>query len=161
MIHHVSIPARDPLRVARALAAFWQSEALPFPMYENSYIVFSGDDGAAAIEVYPAGQVLMPSTPELPALVSGAAPAHSAFHAALAVPLDEPAIHALCAEQGWRCQTGPRGPFFQVVEVWVENDTLLELLTPEMAAQYRAFATPANWKSVFGALPAASPTVSA
>jgi len=152
VIHHISIPAHDPLQVAQVLARFWQAEALPFPMYENSYIVFSDADGASSIEVYPAGRVLRPATPELPALVEGDAPASSPFHAALAVPVDERTIHDTCAQLGWRCQTGPRGSFFHVVEVWVENHTLLELLTPEMAAEYRAFASPANWKSVFGTL---------
>jgi hypothetical protein len=150
VIHHISIPAREPLRVAQALAAFWRAEALPFPMYEGSHIVFLDDAGTAAIEVYPAGRVLAPSTPELPALVVGDGPAYSAFHAAIAVPVDETTIHGICAERGWKCQTGPRGPFFHVVEVWVENHTLLELLTPEMAAEYAAFASPANWKAIFG-----------
>ena len=155
MIHHLSIAARDPLQVAEALATFWGTEALPFPMYENSYIVYSDEAGSGAIEVYPAGRVLAPSTPELPALVQGDGPTYSAFHAALSVPVDERAIHDVCTNHGWRCQTGPRGPFFHVVEVWVENHTLLELLTPEMTAAYRAFATPANWKSIFCSPPSA------
>jgi hypothetical protein len=150
VIHHISIPAREPARVARVLAAFWRSEVLPFPMYEDSHIVFSDEGGATAIEVYPAGRVLEPSTPDLPALVAGEGSPRSAFHAAISVPVDERTIHRLCAEQGWHCQTGSRGSFFQVVEVWVENHTLLELLTPEMASDYAAFANPANWKAVFG-----------
>lgn len=155
MIHHLSIPARNPLQVAQVVASFWRTEVLPFPMYENSYIVFSDAGGASAIEVYPAGRVLQPSSPELPALVEGDAPAPSPFHAALAVPVDERMIHDTCSHLGWHCQTGPRGSFFRVVEVWVENHTLLELLTPEMAAEYRTFASPENWKSIFGALPEA------
>ncbi len=150
MIHHISISANDPYRVARALAAFWRSEVLPFPMYEASYIVFSGDGEGSCVEVYPAQRVLQPATPELPALVEGPVGVHSGFHAALSVPVDEAAIAAVCAEQGWLCRRGSRGGFFHVVEVWVENHTLLELLTPEMAAEYRAFASIENWKRIFG-----------
>ncbi len=153
MIHHFSISANQPQQVAQSLARFWQAEALPFPMYENSYIVFSGDEHGTSIEIYPAGKVLQPSTPELPALVAGASAGASGFHAAISVPIDEPAIRAICDEQGWKCQQGPRGPFFHVVEVWVENHTLLELLTPEMTEEYRAFANAQNWKVAFG-LPA-------
>ncbi len=150
MIHHISIPADDPLRVAQALAAFWRTEVLPFPMYDASFIVFSGDGQGSAVEVYPAPGVLQPATPELPALVEGPAGGHSGFHAALSVPVDEASIAAVCEAQGWLCRRGSRGDFFHVVEVWVENRTLLELLTPEMAAEYRAFASIDNWKRIFG-----------
>jgi len=150
MIHHISIPADDPLRVAKALAAFWRSEVLPFPMYEASYVVFSGDGEGSCIEVYPAHRVLQPASPELPALVEGPVGGLSGFHAALSVPVDEEAIATVCDEQGWLCRRGSRGDFFHVVEVWVENRTLLELLTPEMAAEYRAFASIDNWKRLFG-----------
>ncbi len=152
MIHHISISAYQPARVAEALAAFWHTEALPFPMYDDSFIVFSGDDQGSAIEVYPAGKVLAVSTPDLPALVDQPQPANSGFHAAISVPVDEEKIRGLCTEMGWTCQTGPRGHFFHVVEVWVENHTLLELLTPEMADAYRAFASIDNWKAAFGSL---------
>jgi hypothetical protein len=150
MIHHISIPARQPRAVAEALACFWNAEVLPFPMYEGSYIVFSGDDHGSSIEIYPDGHVLQPSTPELPALVPSTAVANSGFHAAISVPVDRATIERECAARGWTCQTGPRGPFFHVVEVWVENHTLLELLPPEMAGEYRAFASPQRWKAVFG-----------
>ncbi|MFZ5484879.1 MAG: hypothetical protein ACOZB0_11680 [Pseudomonadota bacterium] len=134
------------------MAAFWRTEALPFPMYADSYIVFCGEDGLAAIEVYPDGHVLLPATPELPALVEAEGPRHSPFHAAISVPVDAETIERICAEHGWLCQMGTRGTFFHVVEVWVENRTLLELLPPDMAAEYAAFASPANWKAIFGTL---------
>ena len=39
---------------------------------------------------------------------------------------------------GWHCVTCNRGPF-HVIEVWVENDTMVEVLPPEFAAEYLAF----------------------
>lgn len=156
MIHHISICAAQPRRTAEALACLWRTEALPFPMYADSYIVFAGDDQGSSIEIYPAGRALTPSSPELPAMVESGPPAPSGFHAAISVPVDEAAIAAVCDGVGWSWQKGPRGPFFHVVEVWVEGHTLLELLTPEMAAEYRAFATVDNWKAAFGSLPAQS-----
>jgi len=158
MIHHISIAARHPRRAAEALAAFWQTEVLSFPMYADSYVVFVGDEYGSAIEIYPAGKVLEPSSPELPLLIStpGAAPAgHSPFHAAISVNIGEDEIMEICNQHSWFCQTGQRGSFFHVVEVWVENHTLLELLTPQMAADYVAFATLANWKKVFQSAPGA------
>lgn len=150
MIHHISISARTPHRVADTLARFWNAEALPFPMYDNSFIVFSGDAHGTSIEIYPSDHVLQPSTPELPALNPLQTLPASGFHAAISVPLDEQQIADICADVEWTCQVGPRGPFFHVVEVWVENHTLLELLTPNMAEEYSRFATAANWKAAFG-----------
>ncbi len=39
---------------------------------------------------------------------------------------------------GWQCYDCNRGPF-HVIEVWVENNTMVEILPPEYAAEYLAF----------------------
>ncbi len=151
MIHHISIPARQPAETAEVLARLLGSRVQPFPMYPGSYAIFAHDD-SGCIEIYPADRHLEPSTPELPALVESARPSlHSAFHAALSVPVSEEEIAKACADAGWLCQKGPRGGFFEVVEVWVENQVLLELLTPDMAERYVAFATRENWARTFEA----------
>jgi hypothetical protein len=121
-------------------------------MYGDSYIVFSGDDNGTSIEIYPAGRVLQPASPELPALVNHAQTLLSGFHAAISVPMDEQTVTQICEDLGWQCRKGTRGDFFHVMEVWVENHTLLELLTPPMAAAYRAFASQGNWKTILGTL---------
>ncbi|WP_317931136.1 hypothetical protein [Halioxenophilus sp. WMMB6] len=149
MIHHISLAVAQPLVVAQVLARFWQSEALPFPMYNNSFVVFCGEESGSCIEIYPEATRLAPSTPELPALVADQSPPGGAFHAAISVPVSAEAIQAICQAANWFCQVGPRGNFFHVVEVWVENHTLLELLTPEMTAEYVAFANQRNWKAIF------------
>jgi hypothetical protein len=152
MIQHISFAVQNPQLVANVLAEFWETEALSFPMYENSYIVFCGQESSNCIELYPEGKSLHPSTPELPGLQTDNRQLGGAFHAALSVPIEEERIHEICQNAGWLCQTGPRGPFFKVVEVWVEGHTLLELLPPEMSKEYMAFANVQNWKTVFGLL---------
>jgi hypothetical protein len=60
-----------------------------------------------------------------------------ASHAALLVERSEEDIRAVAEREGWRAVRCDRGSF-SVVEVWVENAVTLELLTPEMAAEYLA-----------------------
>lgn len=149
MLHHISIAAEHPQQVADVLAELWQGRALPFPMYPNSYIAFANDPHGTAIEVYPLDTQLVPGRPDLPDLQVAIAPSpFTATHAAISVPLTQDQIEAIATREGWLVQVGDRGPFFQVVEVWVENRVLLELLTPEMAERYRAFTTPQNWEQL-------------
>ena len=46
-------------------------------------------------------------------------------------------ILAIAEREGWRALRLPRGPF-DVIELWIENTVMLELMTPDMAAAYRA-----------------------
>jgi hypothetical protein len=41
--------------------------------------------------------------------------------------------------EGWRVVRCSRESFFDVIEFWLENRLMIELLTPEMASQYLAF----------------------
>jgi hypothetical protein len=149
MIHHLSITARQPQRVAQVLAELWRGQAYPFPMYPGSFIAFGGDGHGTAIEVYPLGTELVPGHSDLPHLKPDQAVSpYTATHAAVSVPLEQPEIERIAAREGWQSLLGQRGPFFQVVELWVENRVLLELLTPEMKRQYQAFSTPENWRQL-------------
>lgn len=162
MIHHISITAENPQRVAAVLAELWNGHAYPFPMYPNSYIAFAGDGYGTAIEVYPLGSELVPGRTDLPDLQANHAPTpFTATHAAVSVPLDQQQIERIAVREGWQTLLGNRGPFFQVVEFWVENRVLLELLTPEMTQQYKEFSTPQNWEQLVlvGMLPSVEPGV--
>ena len=59
----------------------------------------------------------------------------ASFHAALSVGYDDDTIMEISREAGWRCAVRQGGPF-SVVEVWVENRTLLELLSPTQTEKY-------------------------
>lgn len=151
MIHHFSIAAHNPATVATFIAELWQTEALPFPMYENSYIVFADDGAGTGIEIYPGDTELYPDLPELPRLTPVARDSmHSPFNAAISVPLSEQQVLDLSAFNGWTAKTAQRGPFFQVVEIWIEGHTLLEVLTKEWTAAYEQVSSTQSWKQAFG-----------
>lgn len=150
MINHISIAARDPVFTAKTLAQFWEVEVCPFPMYDDSFIVFLGKNTSSCIEIYPAGVLQLEPTSSLPVLDKENSKLGGAFHAAITTPLNTGEIVDICEKAGWRCREESRGGIFSVVEVWIENHTLFELLTPEMANAYNGFINSDNWKSIFG-----------
>lgn len=138
MIHHLSIPARDTRHVAEVLAELFGGVVTGFGPYPDSWIAWAGDDHGTAIEVYPVGTEMYPPNGYGQARfrhdpnASGA----TATHATVSLDRSEPEILAVAEREGWRALRLPRGPF-DVIEFWIENTVMLELMTPEMAAAYR------------------------
>lgn len=151
MIHHISIAAKDPKKVANVIATIWQARALPFPPFPGAYIVALNDGHGTAIEVTPIGTELLPGTDdqEVQPRVNEAASHFTATHAALSVPISEAQVKEIAEREGWRVGIFERGGAFQVMEFWVENRLLLELLPPAMAKRYLDFATPQNFAELF------------
>jgi hypothetical protein len=151
MIHHISIPARDPEHVARVIAELWQTVALPFPPYPDSFVVITDDGHGTDIEIAPLGIEFMPGEGDQQAqIIRKESPSpFSATHAALSVPVSEERIKEIAAREGWRAATLERGSFFQVVEFWIENRLLLELLPPNMVQRYLDFMTTRNFAERF------------
>lgn len=143
MIHHLSIAARDPKQAAGVLAELMGGTAVPFPPNPGSYFALQLDDHGSGVEVYPAGTHLEPN-----GAVGGSfmkqpqtGPGYGATHCAISVPTDGAKVAAIAKTAGWHCYDCNRGPF-HVIEVWVENETMIEVLPPEYAAEYLAFTRP-------------------
>lgn len=146
MIHHLSISAQEPSRVASALATIMCGTAFPFPPNPGSFIVLCADAHSTAIEVYPIETVMIPGEGNEEVRFVAADPSpYVPTHAAISVSMDEASIQAIAKREGWRAVTCDRGNIFQVVEFWVENRVLIEFLTPEMARSYLRNVTPALW----------------
>ncbi len=154
MIHHISFAAENPQRAAAAIAELWGGEAFPFPpVAEGSWVAISGDARGTTMEVYPFGSELHPVDGDADAQARPAAtPARfCATHAAIATPLDDEAVYALAARHGWLAKYRKRGGKFGVIEVWVENAFLLEVLTPAMQREYTDFMSPDAWRAMLAA----------
>ena len=145
MIFHISIAADDPQRTAKMLAELWRGEAFPFPMVgKGSWVAHAGDDRRSTIEVYARDLALYASETageERHEPVSRNVP----FHAAVATPLSIEEVEEVGRRYGCHTSLCNRGPF-RVIEFWVDNCLMLEMLTPEMQAEYQASITPENWK---------------
>lgn len=144
MIHHISISANDPLHVATVMAEIFQGYVIPFPPNPGSYIALAADDSGTAIEVYPNGSEILPDNHQGQAgfRLNPQPTQYCAFHAAISVPISLEEIERIGDREGWRVLFADRDGLFDVIEFWVENQLMLELLTPAMAAKYQAAFSP-------------------
>jgi hypothetical protein len=137
MIHHLSIPARDTRHVADVLVELFGGVVTGFGPYRDSWIAWAGDDHGTAIEVYPVGTEMYP--PDGPGQAAfrhdPTASGATATHATVSLDRSEPEILTIAKREGWRALRLPRGPF-DVIEFWIENTVMLELMTPDMTDAY-------------------------
>lgn len=139
MIHHYSIPAGDTKNVATVLAHLFGGSVSRFGPYDNSYIVWLGDEHGSAIELYPSGTEMLPDDGEGQARFVHN-PHHSRFcgtHAAISIQRSSDEILRIATAQNWQARVLSRGGF-DVIEFWIENQVMLELLTPAMTSAYLA-----------------------
>lgn len=156
MIRHLSFAARDPQVVATAIAELWGCEAFPFPhVAQGSWVAISGDRRGSTMEVYPLGAELHPVEGDNDAVaVMALAPAtHTSTHAAIDTVLDQAGVFALAQRHAWLAKYRKRGGIFGVIELWVENTFLLEVMTPEMQREYTDFMSPEAWRAMLAAGP--------
>jgi len=165
MIFHISIPTRNPENVAKVIAELWGGAAFPFfPHRNESWVAFAGDDRNSAVECYPQDALIAPSEEEFPTgfqvLRSPPAeadqdqpPRRSAVHAAVATPLTQAEVVALGEREGWLTRFAQRG-MFNVVELWIENAIMFEVLPAEQQAEYLNSQTLDSWHKAVAAFAA-------
>ncbi|MBC1241737.1 hypothetical protein [Nostoc sp. 2RC] len=150
MIHHISIAANNPRHVAEVLAKILGGKVAPFPSHPGSYVAIAMDEKGTLIEVYPLGTELIPGDGEQQVQFrknQNYSP-FDAVHAAVSVSISEKEIEEIAAEEGWRVLHCNRGQF-EVIEFWIENRLMIELLTPEIAPQYLNFVQKRNLEKFF------------
>ena len=158
MINPISIAVNEPQRVANVLAEIWDGMVFPFPPAPNSYFVIANDGRGTAVEITPAGTVLVPGegfpdendttapTEEYEAkFVKGdLVPRYVATHLNINTKKSIDEIREIAKREGWRVLVCNRGEgLFQLIEVWVENSFMLEVMTPEQTARYVEITDPA------------------
>jgi hypothetical protein len=152
MIHHLSIDARDPLRVASVLAEIWNGKVYKF-LVPGSYIVLPFDSYGTHIVVFKSGDVWTLGTDLQSAKVLQTAPTnYVSFHAAISVPTTQQQIEQIGQREGWRVlirQQGDTVPF-SAIEFWIENRILFEFFSPEFAPQYLQTMQPAAIEQILG-----------
>lgn len=150
MIFHNSIPADNPQLVAEVIAEIWggKAEAFRFPPWPGAWVAIAGDDRSTTLEVYPREQTMAPGEADGPAwaCVDENPSQHVAFHVATMTAKTEEEILAIGKRLGWRVLRCSRGHFFDVIELWVENKLLIEVLTPEMQEDYKKSVNLEMWR---------------
>jgi hypothetical protein len=166
MIAHVSIPARDPRSTALLLAHLIDGESFEFPVVPGARIAVARDGSGLAIEVYPDGMAHHPGVgqPDASSGHAGVVPMPwedqvrpdgtqlrpSAFHMALVSKLGDEKVISLAEEAGFRAVKCDRAGVFRLVEVWLDNALLVEVLNPAEAERYRQFMHPTGVSAMFG-----------
>lgn len=134
-IIHLSLAAAEPERVARVLAELMDGTVSTFSPTEGGFYVGTDSATAAAIEVYPLGTELVPGDGAAQARFrKGTKAGPGPVHVALAVPVSRADIARIGAREGWRTLPCRRGGSFDVIEFWLENRTMLELIPEDEAA---------------------------
>lgn len=143
MIFHASMPADDPEHVARVLAEIWKSEYFPF-VYPGSFVLVPGNEVGTILEIVPRGSEQVPALVDVGLRHNVAPSRYSEVHLNLSTPLSADEILAIAEREGWVARECDR-MFFKLVELWIENSFLIELMTTAEAARYAEFyRTPEN-----------------
>jgi hypothetical protein len=150
VIFHTSIPADDPKRVAGVIAELWHGRFLPFPPYPGAYVAVAGDTRGTVIDVVPRGLEHHPAEGQFAVQINAKPSPYSHAHAAIGTLLSTEEIFRIAAREGWMAQRSDRGGLFEVIELWVENRFLLELLTEFQRRRYLANLTVDNLERLIG-----------
>jgi hypothetical protein len=142
VIHHISIDAKNPQRVATVLAEILGGQSIPAPPVfpKGSRFVVAGDEFGSMIEVVPCGTEMRPGESEVTLYQKPTDATYIPNHAYVSVNLSVEELLRIGAREGWLTRQCSRG-MFELVEFWIENRQMLELATPEMKAKYVAFMT--------------------
>ncbi|GBF56640.1 hypothetical protein PbB2_00297 [Candidatus Phycosocius bacilliformis] len=152
MILHASISAHAPEHVARVLSELWDGEALPFAPVPGAWIAMAGDSIGSGIEVYPKACALVPGPGEamFETRMLDVPPSHGPTHLAIRCHRNQAEIEGLAKREGWRAVRCSRGGLFDVIEFWIENQTMIEILTDEMQRDYQATSSIEAWRQAIG-----------
>lgn len=166
MIAHLSVPSEKPKETALFFAAIIDGLAFDFPPVPGAAIAVARDGSGTAVEVYPPAMKHHPGTGEVdPDFNPGGPQAMpwedqifpesgesrpSSFHLAIETRLTEAEILSRAKALGWHTLACERAGVFGVVEVWVDNRYLVEVLVPKQAARYRQFMNLEGCAAMFG-----------
>jgi hypothetical protein len=167
MIVHVSIPSTRPQEVAEFVAKIIDGEAIAFPPVPGAWVAVPRDGSGNTVEVYPLGTVARPGIgspdPSLNIPGPGTKPwetqlhrepgqkMEGASHLALSTRKSREEILRLGEAMGFRTVPCERGGIFGVIEVWIENLYLIEVITePELKRYLDFMARPEIVKKRFG-----------
>lgn len=131
MIFHAALTAHRPQRVAGVIAELWGGHALPVPAIgDGAWIAITGDTHHAAIEIRPHAEGDSDAPCQL----------------ALATPLSSYQVCYIARCQDWAVCHSKRGDGFAVIELWIENRIMIEVLTPPMQRAYQTLVNAELWQ---------------
>lgn len=147
MIYHASVPADDPERVARVIAELWGGTYHPF-IAPGTFIVLANDAWGTELEIGPRGMELIPAKGEVGFRPNPAASPFNQVHINMSTALKYEQVLAIGVREGWMAQVCDRGGKFKLVEFWLENKFMIELMSEAEAARYKSIMNPDFWRNL-------------
>ena len=136
MILHVSVTADEPRAAAETLATLLGGRAIPIGPNEGSWTAVGPDPVGNVIEVMERGSEFHRSGSHVET-VKGEPIRHSGFHLLMESPMSELEIFALADERGAPAYRASRGIFGELIEFWIDDCLLVEVLPLPWARAYR------------------------
>jgi hypothetical protein len=131
MILHLSLPALDPQVTAKTLAELVGGIHKPLSWCKNGYMVFTHSEFAIGIEVLPYQTVFMPgSSTNEPLIMRSASkePQYDCVHFLLVIDNSYEHIFKVAGKAGWRAIFKRSLGAIDMVELWVENRFMIEVI---------------------------------
>lgn len=135
MLHYISIPVDNPLHVAKVVSEILHGDILQCREDPDIYTVLTNDKHTSAIELIPSGIEVRPGQAKFEYKRNVNSPQFSPVHVAISVPISFSEIKQIGLREGWHVAMGNRGRF-KLIEFWLENKFLLELMLPSTVPQY-------------------------
>lgn len=137
MIQHVSVTADDPKKTATTIAALLGGTALPLGPTEGTWTAVARDPIGNMVEVMPRGTEFHRERDRVE-MRPGVPARHSGFHVMFDSPLSEEEIMQVAEERDAVAFRSKHGPF-ELLEFWIDDCLLLEVLPPTLSRSYRKF----------------------
>jgi hypothetical protein len=125
--------------------------------FREPYLVMAGDDRGSTNDVAPRGKEVIPAETSMSFRNSASPSPHSEVHLSIATPLTVDEALAIAKREGWTARVCDRGGVFNVIEFWLENKFMLELMTEAELKRYTGFMTPANVRAMIASGPSPGP----
>jgi len=117
----------------------------------------AGDDRGSTIDVAPRGKEVFPAETNMSFRVNPSPSPYSEVHLNVATPLSLEEALTIAKREGWKARVCDRGEVFKVIEFWLENKFMLELMTEAESKRYRDFMTTANVRAMIAKGPSPRP----
>lgn len=147
MIYHASIPADDPERVARVIAELWRGTYHPF-IAPGTFVVLANDARGTEFEIGPRGTELIPADSEVGFQHNPVASPFNQVHINTGTVLSYEEVLSIAAREGWIARVCDRGGYFKLVEFWLENKFMLELMSATESARYQSIMNAEFWRKM-------------
>lgn len=140
MILHVSITADEPRSTAETLARLLGGRAIPLGPNEGSWTAVGPDPVGNVVEVMERGSEFRRSGSKVET-IKGEPQRHAGFHLLMESPMSEQQIYELAEETGTTAYRASRGIFGDLIEFWIDDCLLVEVLPLSWARAYRKLLT--------------------